>query len=90
MTEINSDIFICFEFVQEGSLEDFLQKITPQGWASKLPELAKGAISGMEFLHSKGLIHRDLAGEYLFIFKLSARNLLVGRQGGKYEIVQFF
>ncbi|XP_070618528.1 LIM domain kinase 2 [Erythrolamprus reginae] len=47
------------EYIEGGTLKDFLRNADPFPWEQKV-SFAKGIASGMAYLHSMRLIHRDL------------------------------
>eukprot|EP01090_Pellita_catalonica_P001893 TRINITY_DN11607_c0_g1_i1.p1 TRINITY_DN11607_c0_g1~~TRINITY_DN11607_c0_g1_i1.p1 ORF type:complete len:598 (-),score=77.58 TRINITY_DN11607_c0_g1_i1:143-1936(-) len=72
LTSQNMSVFVT-EFLPDGDLLNYLRA---NGWALTLPKLlniARAIASGMDYLASNNVIHRDL----------SARNLLVERSGSK-------
>ena len=64
-------LMIILEYMAHGSLRDFLRnsKPSPEGVLEILPnEMAQFACDiamGMEFLSSKGFVHRDLAARFV-------------------------
>eukprot|EP01090_Pellita_catalonica_P016864 TRINITY_DN4965_c0_g2_i1.p1 TRINITY_DN4965_c0_g2~~TRINITY_DN4965_c0_g2_i1.p1 ORF type:complete len:399 (+),score=68.75 TRINITY_DN4965_c0_g2_i1:277-1473(+) len=62
------------EYLPLGDLVHFLRK-TQVNMLTKV-HMAKGAAAGISHLHNEKIIHRDIA----------ARNLLVSRKGGKYDV----
>jgi serine/threonine protein kinase len=55
------------EYANGGNLRKYLEKnFTSLKWEDKI-QMALDITSGLKFLHSKGIIHRDLVKEYLFI-----------------------
>ncbi|XP_072455993.1 LIM domain kinase 2 isoform X3 [Notamacropus eugenii] len=47
------------EYIEGGTLKDFLRSVDPFPWQQKV-SFAKGIASGMAYLHSMCIIHRDL------------------------------
>jgi len=48
------------EYANEGNLRDYLKKIfNSMKWKNKI-QMALDITCGLKFLHSKGIIHRDL------------------------------
>ncbi|ELW66554.1 LIM domain kinase 2 [Tupaia chinensis] len=47
------------EYIEGGTLKDFLRSVDPFPWQQKV-RFAKGIASGMAYLHSMCIIHRDL------------------------------
>ncbi|XP_060105432.1 LIM domain kinase 2 isoform X2 [Heteronotia binoei] len=47
------------EYIEGGTLKDFLRNVDPMPWEQKV-SFAKGIASGMAYLHSMRIIHRDL------------------------------
>ncbi|OBS77011.1 hypothetical protein A6R68_16523 [Neotoma lepida] len=47
------------EYIEGGTLKDFLRNVDPFPWQQKV-RFAKGISSGMAYLHSMCIIHRDL------------------------------
>ncbi|XP_074149470.1 LIM domain kinase 2 isoform X2 [Sminthopsis crassicaudata] len=47
------------EYIEGGTLKDFLRSVDPFPWHQKV-SFAKGIASGMAYLHSMCIIHRDL------------------------------
>ncbi|XP_007436578.1 LIM domain kinase 2 [Python bivittatus] len=47
------------EYIEGGTLKDFLRNVDPFPWEQKV-SFAKGIASGMAYLHSMRIIHRDL------------------------------
>lgn len=47
------------EYIEGGTLKDFLRSVDPFPWQQKV-QFAKGIASGMAYLHSMCIIHRDL------------------------------
>lgn len=47
------------EYIEGGTLKDFLRNADPFPWQQKV-SFAKGIASGMAYLHSMCIIHRDL------------------------------
>jgi len=75
--QTNPDTYsMATEYMNEGSLDQLLIKKRNELTFADLLQMAKDALAGMKFLHSKKIIHRDL----------SARNLLVKREGNKYVV----
>jgi len=77
----NGRMFIVTEYMKEGNLQNFVSKYASSLEAFDLVEMAKQAAAGMTYLHSKSIIHRDLA----------LRNMLVGsyEQGYTVKIADF-
>jgi serine/threonine protein kinase len=57
--EYDGQIIIVTEYASEGSLEQLLEK-TGSLPAKRAVELAIGILNGLEFLHSRKIIHRDV------------------------------
>uniref|UniRef100_A0A3B3QPD1 LIM domain kinase 2 n=1 Tax=Paramormyrops kingsleyae TaxID=1676925 RepID=A0A3B3QPD1_9TELE len=47
------------EFIEGGTLKDFIRDMDPFPWQQRV-SFAKGIASGMAYLHSRSIIHRDL------------------------------
>ncbi|XP_062874252.1 LIM domain kinase 2 [Trichomycterus rosablanca] len=47
------------EFIEGGTLKDFIRDVDPFPWRQRV-SFAKGIASGMSYLHSMSIIHRDL------------------------------
>jgi serine/threonine protein kinase len=60
-----SYVFVL-EYANEGNLRYYLEKkFTSLTWNNKF-QMALDIASGLKFLHSKEIIHRDLVKEYFF------------------------
>ncbi|KAI1723528.1 protein tyrosine kinase domain-containing protein [Ditylenchus destructor] len=74
--------YLVMEFVPDGSLEDYFRKSDKAG--KKITTLERieilfQAAAGMEYLHSKGCIHRDIA----------TRNILIDLNGPIVKVADF-
>jgi serine/threonine protein kinase len=84
--------FIVTEFMPLGNALDLLKKDTENTiTVSDMMQMARQAASGMAYLASQNIVHRDLAlsMELLLIYLLSIGNLLVkasSSPGIKYEV----
>ncbi|KAL8281138.1 hypothetical protein RQP46_006496 [Phenoliferia psychrophenolica] len=59
----DSQIGICMEFCEGGSLEYLSQKVREHGWMvgeKTLAKIAESILSGLSYLHSRKIIHRDI------------------------------
>eukprot|EP00250_Pteridium_aquilinum_P020318 c24783_g1_i2 orf=712-1761(-) len=77
---ISSHLSICIvtKFMQGGSLLHYLQQRTSLKICEIL-KLAKDVAKGMEFLHSRGIVHRDLKTANVFLDE--ERNAVIGDLG---------
>ena len=73
--EETNKIYMVTEFMEKGDLRSLLIEDIEIG-INELVNMSTQAASGMEYLHSRSIIHRDLA----------CRNLLVGGSRGNYNI----
>jgi serine/threonine protein kinase len=64
------------EYVNQGSLNHFLQNSDPKPSIQTLKNLAHQALCGMEYLESKQVIHCDLAARNLLVKKLPQGELI--------------
>jgi serine/threonine protein kinase len=55
------------EFCSKGSLHDLIQQKAEEVQRSKFFELASDIAKGMQFIHAKGLIHRDLKPDNVLV-----------------------
>lgn len=54
-------LFIQMEFCDKGTLETWIEKRRGKNPNKDLPlELFKQIVTGVDYIHSEGLIHRDL------------------------------
>ncbi|KAM0753046.1 kinase-like protein [Meredithblackwellia eburnea MCA 4105] len=70
----DSQIGICMEFCEGGSLEYLSSKVKRNGWRvgeKILGKIAESILSGLSYLHSRKIIHRDI----------KPSNVLVTRDG---------
>lgn len=58
--EYDGQVMIVSEFAPDGSLEDLLRENDGFLPVRRAVELSIGILSGLEFLHSRGIIHRDI------------------------------
>jgi serine/threonine protein kinase len=70
------EIFMVIEFMAEGSLDKFLERMQQDIASLDLVRMAKDTITGMLYLEENNIVHRDLA----------LRNLLVCKVDGKYTV----
>ncbi|ORY64614.1 kinase-like domain-containing protein [Leucosporidium creatinivorum] len=59
----NSQIGICMEFCEAGSLDTLYKKVKAHGWRTGekvLGKIAESMIDGLVYLHSQKIIHRDI------------------------------
>ncbi|KAK4703237.1 hypothetical protein P7C70_g2984, partial [Phenoliferia sp. Uapishka_3] len=59
----DSQIGICMEFCEGGSLESLSHKVKENGWRvgeKILAKIAESILSGLSYLHSRKIIHRDI------------------------------
>jgi len=67
VTEKNDDIYIVTEYVAGGNLRQFLKdKKVDLPWELRI-QIAIDIASGMAFLHSKNVIHRDLKSKNILV-----------------------
>lgn len=61
-------LFIQMEFCDKGTLEDWIEKRRGENAEKYLSlELFKQIVTGVDYIHSKGLIHRDLKPSNIFL-----------------------
>ena len=60
---------VVMEYCENGSLRKFMSKNQQLLWNKKIEKLIDIA-SGMQFLHSKGVIHRDLKSKVNLLLNL--------------------
>ncbi|KAK4054406.1 Protein kinase C signaling pathway involved MAPKK protein [Microbotryomycetes sp. JL201] len=63
LEENNSQIGICMEFCEAGSLDSLYKKVKAKGWRTGekvLGKIAESMISGLVYLHDRKIIHRDI------------------------------
>ncbi|GMT31090.1 hypothetical protein PFISCL1PPCAC_22387, partial [Pristionchus fissidentatus] len=66
----NMPYYLVMEFIKGGSVDSYLQA-NPGLIVYKRTKIASEAASGLEYLHSKGCIHRDIAARNLLIDKVA-------------------
>ncbi|GAA5948198.1 hypothetical protein JCM3765_001308 [Sporobolomyces pararoseus] len=70
----NTQIGICMEFCEAGSLDSLYKKVKSKGWRTGekvLGKIAESILSGLVYLHDHKIIHRDI----------KPSNVLVTRDG---------
>ncbi|BGP32360.1 Protein kinase C signaling pathway involved MAPKK protein [Rhodotorula toruloides] len=70
----NTQIAICMEFCEAGSLERLYKKVQEKGWRTGekvLGKIAESILEGLVYLHDQKIIHRDI----------KPSNVLVTRDG---------
>jgi tRNA A-37 threonylcarbamoyl transferase component Bud32 len=58
--DVGSKALMVTEFCSKGSLNDLIQQRAPEVQRVEFYHLASDIAKGMQFIHAKGLIHRDL------------------------------
>ena len=72
-SKINSQIFLVSEFMSGGDLRTLLDHWnTDLPWARRL-QIAKDIAEGMTFLHTRGMIHRDLKSLNILLDGITGR-----------------
>ena len=61
------NIMICLELMDKGTLDDFIQKSYGDVSLRKRFSLCKSLISGIRRIHSKGITHKDLKPDNIFL-----------------------
>ncbi len=65
---IDGQIYIASEYAPDGSLNKWLKKYGGKAPATEIAvKMIQGILSGLEHLHSKGVIHRDLKPENILL-----------------------
>ena len=64
-SENESSIFIAIEMCYGGDLESYLKKFKPQ--KKTLRRWLRGLVEGLDYLHSRGIMHRDLKLANFFV-----------------------
>jgi len=72
----NAEKYIVMEYLPLGSLDSVLQKDNRSIPVNQILEMAKDASSGILYLHSRNVLHRDIA----------CRNLLVKKENERYVV----
>jgi ephrin-A/ephrin-B len=75
-TSSAKEIFIVLEYMTQGSLDKFLERMQQEITLENLFQMATDTIAGMLYLEENNIVHRDLA----------LRNLLVCKVDGKYNV----
>ncbi|KAK4056752.1 Protein kinase C signaling pathway involved MAPKK protein [Microbotryomycetes sp. JL221] len=72
LEENNSQIGICMEFCEAGSLDSLYKKVKARGWRTGekvLGKIAESMISGLVYLHDRKIIHRDIKPSNVLVTK---------------------
>ncbi|PKY18540.1 kinase-like protein, partial [Rhizophagus irregularis] len=78
ITKDSENYILVLEYANEGSLRKFLEKnFTSLKWNDKI-QMALDITNGLKFLHSKGIIHRDLHSKNILV---NDRKLLIADLG---------
>ncbi|KAI5475177.1 transcription factor (Snd1/p100) [Pseudohyphozyma bogoriensis] len=59
----DTQIAICMEYCEAGSLDSLYKKHKANGWRTgekTLSKVAEGMLSGLSYLHSRRIVHRDI------------------------------
>ena len=65
---IDGQIYIASEYAPDGSLNNWLKKYGGKAPTTEIAvKMIQGILSGLEHLHSKGVIHRDLKPENILL-----------------------
>ncbi|GAA6001471.1 hypothetical protein JCM10207_006683 [Rhodosporidiobolus poonsookiae] len=59
----NTEIVICMEYCEAGSLDSLYKKVKAKGWRTGekvLGKIAESILSGLVYLHNQKIIHRDI------------------------------
>ncbi|PKK74451.1 kinase-like protein [Rhizophagus irregularis] len=67
ITKVYRSYILVLEYANEGNLRDYLiNKFTSLEWKDKI-QMALDITCGLKFLHSKGIIHRDLHSKNILV-----------------------
>ena len=68
------ELWLVMPFIEGGSLRNIISTLTPQGIKDEpmIASILKQIVEGLQYFHSKGLIHRDVKSD----------NILVSSNGG--------
>ncbi|PKY39301.1 kinase-like protein [Rhizophagus irregularis] len=78
ITKDSENYILVLEYANEGNLRKFLKKnFTSLKWNDKI-QMALDITNGLKFLHSKGIIHRDLHSKNILV---NDRKLLIADLG---------
>ncbi|XP_053509666.1 LIM domain kinase 2 isoform X2 [Ictalurus furcatus] len=75
------------EFIEGGTLKDFIRDVDPFPWRQRV-SFAKGIASGMSYLHSMSIIHRDLNSHNCLVkllFAWKGVGLLSSHMAGRFD-----
>jgi len=71
---IEEPLSVVMEFCSHGSLKDYFSTVnveltSKESWTDKMLKWTNSAARGIDYLHSKGIVHRDIAARNLLLNK---------------------